>query len=215
MQPYFIPYAGYFRLFAMVDVFVIYDCVQFPQRGWVHRNRLPDTNEKEQWLSLPLQKKPRSTLIKDLIFAEDIQERLPKLFNKFPVIKSLCSESSPLSMALQDVSITPLNYIEKLLAISCNMLDLPFCTIRSSELGIPSHLKGKDRIIAISRKLNASHYINASGGRQLYNIADFRHFGIKLSFFDDYHGAYTSILYRLLTEKRNLIKSEIIKNTHY
>jgi hypothetical protein len=40
MQPYFIPYAGYFRLFAASDLFVIYDCVQFPRRGWVQRNRL-------------------------------------------------------------------------------------------------------------------------------------------------------------------------------
>jgi hypothetical protein len=40
MQPYFVPYAGYFRLFAASDLFVIYDCVQFPRRGWVHRNRL-------------------------------------------------------------------------------------------------------------------------------------------------------------------------------
>ena len=40
MQPYFIPYAGYFRLFAASDLFVIYDCVQFPRRGWVHRNKL-------------------------------------------------------------------------------------------------------------------------------------------------------------------------------
>ena len=37
MQPYFMPYAGYFRLFAAADVFVLFDCVQFPRRGWVHR----------------------------------------------------------------------------------------------------------------------------------------------------------------------------------
>ena len=40
MQPYFVPYAGYFRLFAASDLFVIYDCVQFPRRGWVHRNKM-------------------------------------------------------------------------------------------------------------------------------------------------------------------------------
>ena len=33
MQPYFFPYAGYFRLFAHVDEFVIFDCVQFRRRG--------------------------------------------------------------------------------------------------------------------------------------------------------------------------------------
>ena len=29
MQPYFMPYAGYFRLFAAADLFVALDCVQF------------------------------------------------------------------------------------------------------------------------------------------------------------------------------------------
>ncbi|MEL6186537.1 MAG: WbqC family protein, partial [Myxococcota bacterium] len=26
MQPYFMPYLGYFRLFAATDLFVVYDC---------------------------------------------------------------------------------------------------------------------------------------------------------------------------------------------
>jgi hypothetical protein len=54
MQPYFIPYAGYFRLFAATDLFVIYDCVQFPRRGWCtapllgHRTgELADTAARE------------------------------------------------------------------------------------------------------------------------------------------------------------------------
>lgn len=42
MQPCFIPYVGYFRLFAASDLFVICDCVQFPRRDGVHRNRLLD-----------------------------------------------------------------------------------------------------------------------------------------------------------------------------
>ena len=54
MQPYFVPYAGYFRLFAAADVFVAYDCVQFPRRGWVHRNRLPTATGMSDWLTLPV-----------------------------------------------------------------------------------------------------------------------------------------------------------------
>ena len=55
MQPYFYPYAGYFRLFARADLFVVYDCVQFPRRGWVHRNRLTGADGQLQWLTLLLQ----------------------------------------------------------------------------------------------------------------------------------------------------------------
>jgi hypothetical protein len=58
MQPYFLPYAGYFRLFAATDLFVVYECVQFPRRGWVHRNQLVNTAGAERWLTLPLEKVP-------------------------------------------------------------------------------------------------------------------------------------------------------------
>ena len=37
MQPYYYPYAGYFRLFAATDLFVILDDVQWNRRGRVHR----------------------------------------------------------------------------------------------------------------------------------------------------------------------------------
>ena len=40
MQPYFLPYIGYFQLMAAADKFVIYDDVNFINRGWVNRNRI-------------------------------------------------------------------------------------------------------------------------------------------------------------------------------
>jgi hypothetical protein len=74
MQPYFLPYAGYFRLFALSDLFVVYDCVQFPRRGWLHRNRLQNINKKPRWLTLPLLKADRDTTrIMDLQFKENAQ----------------------------------------------------------------------------------------------------------------------------------------------
>src|SRR5438874_2141062 len=69
MQPYFIPYAGYFRLFAASNLFVIYDCVQFPRQGWVHRNQLADHSGMRRWLTLPLEKAAQNVLIRDLRFA--------------------------------------------------------------------------------------------------------------------------------------------------
>src|SRR3954469_8726601 len=76
MQPYFIPYAGYFRLFAASDLFVIYDCVQFPRRGWVHRNKLADASGVERWLTLPIAKAPRDVRIHELRFSHDAREAM-------------------------------------------------------------------------------------------------------------------------------------------
>src|SRR4030081_3504667 len=85
MQPYFIPYAGYFRLFAASDLFVIYDCVQFPRRGWVHRNKLLDASGEARWLTLPLEKAPQSVLIQDLRFPPDAAEQLAERMRPFPL----------------------------------------------------------------------------------------------------------------------------------
>ena len=41
MQPYFFPYIGYFQLMKAADIFVFLDDVQYIQRGWVNRNRIP------------------------------------------------------------------------------------------------------------------------------------------------------------------------------
>src|SRR6185436_14958299 len=86
MQPYFIPYAGYFRLFAASDLFVIYDCVQFPRRGWVHRNRLPDASGAQRWLTLPLESAPQNTLIRDLRFASDAAGQWAVRLRKFGLV---------------------------------------------------------------------------------------------------------------------------------
>lgn len=40
MQPYFMPYIGYFQLIKAVDKFVIYDDVNYINRGWINRNNI-------------------------------------------------------------------------------------------------------------------------------------------------------------------------------
>ena len=40
MQPYLFPYIGYFQLINYVDSFVLFDDIQFINKGWVNRNRI-------------------------------------------------------------------------------------------------------------------------------------------------------------------------------
>src|SRR3954468_7197414 len=85
MQPCFIPDAGYFRLLPASDLFVVYDCVQFPRRGWVHRNKLVDRSGAARWLTLPLEKAPQEVAIRDLRFPADAAERLAERLQQFPL----------------------------------------------------------------------------------------------------------------------------------
>src|SRR4029077_11888011 len=40
MQPYFLPYIGYFQLINAVDLFIVYDNIKYTKKGWISRNRI-------------------------------------------------------------------------------------------------------------------------------------------------------------------------------
>ena len=54
MQPYFLPYIGYFQLIAAVDVFVVYDNIKYTKKGWINRNRMLLDGEA-RYFTVPLQ----------------------------------------------------------------------------------------------------------------------------------------------------------------
>ena len=197
MQPYFIPYAGYFRLFAEADVVCIYDCVQFPRRGWVHRNQLPGVANQARWLTLPLAKGPMNVRIADLTFADDAMQAMATRCGEFPILRGI---RHPLLDAMLAPSGDVVEYLMQLLSISCREIGLPFNTVRTSTLQIPNDFTGQDRVLEICRKFNADKYVNLSGGHRLYDHDSFAREGIELKLFDPWTGPNWSILYRLITE---------------
>lgn len=209
MQPYFIPYAGYFRLFLAADLFVIFDCVQFPRRGWVHRNRLPNSEGSLQWLTLPLKKAPQAVLIKDLIFFEGYQRAWEERLLAFPQFAKKM-QGHELNELIYKLKPNPIDHIVYLLQSVCKILGFPFNVIRSSSFNLPTEIKGEERIIEIAHLLNAKEYINLAGGKELYNHEHFKRRNLKLSFLADYQGPMASILHRLIIDNPAKLSHEII-----
>jgi len=77
MQPYYFPYAGYISLLKHVDIFVLFDVVQFIHHGWIERNRILKPKEGWQYIQVPLVKHSRETKILDIKIrnTENWQER--------------------------------------------------------------------------------------------------------------------------------------------
>ena len=209
MQPYFMPYAGYFRLFAAADVFVVYDCVQFPRRGWVHRNRLLDAHGELQWLTLPLAAADVDTAIADLAFRPSAKQDLDAQTRRFPVLSSAGFQASPLCDVLRDLSGTPVDYLERTMRFTCDALGIAFNSVRSSSLALSSTLRGQDRIIAIVKALGGSSYLNSPGGTALYSSTDFETQGIELRFLPSWQGDFASVLQRLPVEPPAQIARDI------
>lgn len=53
MQPYFLPYIGYWQLLNAVDTYVLYDDVNFIKGGWINRNRILQ-NGSPAYINVPM-----------------------------------------------------------------------------------------------------------------------------------------------------------------
>lgn len=214
MQPYFVPYAGYFRLFAAADVFVAYDCVQFPRRGWVHRNRLTDANGTLQWLTLPIKKSDRDTTrICDLRFVDQATLDFDACSRRYPALKRLDARYPTLTGNVFALRGDPIDYLVSTLQEVSALLGVARPIVRSSSLEIPAEIKAQERIIRIAQRLGATSYINAPGGRELYDDSAFQEVGLSLHFLSSYEGGQQSILERLATDDLEALIAEIQRNT--
>lgn len=186
MQPYFYPYMGYFRLFKNSDLFVIYDCVQFPRRGWVHRNKIRMPSGSLEWLTLPIKKDSREIKIKDLEFQDQAYTKFVDRLRDSQILSKIKSSNSKLYSCLTGLKDNSLviDYLIKNLLFVCKELNFNFNVIRSSELNIDDNKRGQERIISIIKRVGGKQYINLPGGKELYDAKTFYDNGINLSFID-------------------------------
>jgi WbqC-like protein len=210
MQPYFFPYAGYFRLFCGVDEFILFDCVQFPRRGRVHRSEVPDAAGASEWLTLPLAWQPRDVLIKDLAFAPDARARFDRRLERFAWVRSGRSTSAE---RIRAFLFAPLNsvidYLEQGLRLTAEVLGLNTTITRSSRFQLAPSLRGQSRVIAAAQSAGATHYLNPPGGRSLYDASAFERAALQLSFLPPYQGQFFHLLPALLTLEPELIRADI------
>src|SRR5688500_18333082 len=64
MQPYVLPYIGYFQLVHVADRFVFYDHVNFIKQGWINRHRIL-VNGSDYLFTIPVEKISSFIEIKD------------------------------------------------------------------------------------------------------------------------------------------------------
>lgn len=213
MQPYFFPYSGYFRLFAAADIFVVLDCVQFPRRGYVHRNQVTDSQNAPQWLTLPLLKADRdATRICDIRFAPSARDGMIAQFRRFPCLANLHEAAPDLARSILDFERTPVTYLIETMEKITGLLGVSRPMVLSSSFSVPSHLRAQARIVEIARRVGAQHYINAPGGRDIYEPQAFAEAGLTLNFLSDYQGSFKSTLERVLTERASDIADELQRN---
>lgn len=184
MQPYFMPYIGYWQLLNAVDEYVIYDDVNFIKGGWINRNRIL-LNGQPSYINVPMIGASSFKHINEISVNND--ERI--------INKTLKTIAAAYSKAPYYEVVYPL--IEKMFKckkeslssfiwystiIVCEYLDIDTKIVLSSNLEKNVKLKGQDKVIAICKELGASDYYNAIGGQELYSYEAFESEGINLNF---------------------------------
>ena len=186
MQPYFLPYIGYFRLMAAADKFVVYDDVNFIKGGWINRNRIL-LNDQEHLISVPLQGASSNRRINQITLSPKTTWR-KKLIRTLEQAYKRAPEFGPVSQLLDKI----INYAENNLAayllhsleLLKSYLALEVDLVPTSSKYENAALKGQLRVLDICRRENASVYLNLSGGKNLYDSKVFASHGIKLRFLE-------------------------------
>ena len=86
------------------------------------------------------------------------------------------------------------------------MLGLEVPLIRSSTLDLDPTLRGENRVIAAAAAVGATDYVNAPGGRSLYDPRAFREAGLELSYLSPYTGQLFELLPALLSESSDALR---------
>ena len=184
MQPYFFPYIGYWQLIKAVDKYIIYDDVNYIKNGWINRNCiLFNSNRKIFTLPLngasPFRRINETRITEDAVKKHKLLKTIEQAYSKSPFYKNvfLIVEEAVMNES-KNISSANTVAIKRI----CAYLELETEIVLSSSLKKDNDLKAQDKVIHIVSLLGGDTYINAIGGRELYNKKDFINKGIELKF---------------------------------
>ena len=181
MQPYFMPYIGYWQLIAAVDTYVVYDDVNYIKGGWVARNNIL-LNGQKHLFTITLNGASPNKLFNEITIKDD--------FKKFSRLIESAYKKAPYYSEVVILLDKIYTYENK--SLGCFMLNsfqviLDYLNIKtklilSSTLDKDNNLRGKEKVKNICNILGANTYYNAIGGQELYKKEDFKDAGVELFF---------------------------------
>lgn len=203
MQPYFFPYLGYFQLIASVERGVIFDTAQYCRKSWMNRNRILDNKGGWQYINVPVSTTlgtsiKATTVIDHASALQRILGQLELYRAKAPFYPAVCELVNLTFSSVTGPGIGDLN--TQSLKTVCNYLDIPFDWTPHSamDLQLPAIHHPGQWALEISSKLEARHYINAPGGREIFVASEWQERGIELLFLDLSGFTYDTAPYRFV-----------------
>jgi hypothetical protein len=187
MQPYFLPYLGYFSLIRHTDLWVVFDTPQFIKGGWIERNRILSPGDGWQYVSVPLIKHPHTTAIKDVLIRDNEPWKARILaqishYKAFAPYYRIIREFLEDSFTFSTNTISSLNI--HLMVQVCKYLGVPLkhLVLSQASLSIGVVADADEWGLAITKALGGQEYVNAPGGISFFDKAKYDRAGINLTF---------------------------------
>lgn len=183
MQPYFLPYIGYFQLISAVDNFIVYDRIKYTKKGWINRNRML-VNGSAAIFSLPLKKGSDTLDVVEREIANDFapDKLLAQFVGAYRRAPHFESTFELLTSVLMHGERNLFGFIQHSLTKVCAHLGVVTPILVSSSLPFDNALKAQDKVLALCRAAGARIYVNPIGGTELYAREAFAARGIELRF---------------------------------
>lgn len=186
MQPYFFPYIGYWQLIHAVDVFIVYDDGKMITNGWIHRNRILNTDRQTpSTISLPLKDKSVNHKIFEIERTIDVRNvrkiiralectynRAPHYEETMQLLRPLLTDEEP-NMAL---------YLTHCLQTICNYLGITTRFVISSTIDKTGLEHFMDKVERLGKTIGITDFINPIGGMEIYDKEEWKRHGLTLSF---------------------------------
>lgn len=185
MQPYFLPYLGYFQLIKAVNIFVVYDNVKYTKKGWINRNRIL-LNGRDALFTIPLVGSSDFLTVRQKHIACEYDNKKVKMlariqyaYRKAPYFKNIYPV---VEMIFNYNNKNLFDFVFHSIRVILELLEIKTSLVVSSTLLIDHQSRGVNKVLAICNSLQADTYINPIGGTDLYTGKEFKNSGIDLYF---------------------------------
>jgi hypothetical protein len=187
LQSNYIPWIGYFDIINTVDVFVIYDSVQYTKNDWRNRNRIKTANGPT-WLTIPITTSKSSTQriseakIANSLWTKKHWKSIESSMAKSPFFDMFREDWLSWYQAanefghLHDVNILFLKGV-------CGQLGINTEIICDTDLTYSGYTPS-DKLVSICEALNAESYLTGPAGLNYLDLDVFANKGIDIEVMD-------------------------------
>lgn len=184
-QSNYIPWRGYFDMINSVDIFVLYDEMQYTRRDWRNRNKIIVQN-KTHWLTIPVDvkgkyfQKIKDTKVADPNWARKHWSTIKNAYSKAQFFNNYADELEEFYLGSEFTYLTDINLA--LIRIVNKFLDIQTEIIHSSSFKLDAN--PTENLLDICETLGADTYVSGPAAKNYFDMNEAEKRSIQINWMD-------------------------------